>query len=35
MTFMGAIAGGGNAANPYLVAGVSIAGEATYPAKTT
>ena len=35
MTFMGAIAGGGQAANPYLVAGVSIAGESTYTAKTT
>ena len=35
MTFMGAIAGGGKAANPYLVAGVSIAGENTYAAKTT
>ena len=35
MTFMGAIAGGGRAANPYLVAGVSIAGETTYTAETT
>ena len=35
MTFMGAIAGGGKAANPYLVAGVNIGDEATYTAKTT
>lgn len=35
MTFMGAIAGGGKAANPYLVAEVGIGGETTYSAKTT
>jgi len=35
MTFMGAIAGGGIAANPYLVSGVSIGEETTYSAKTT
>ena len=35
MTFMGAIAGGGKAANPYLVARVSTAGQTTYEAKTT
>jgi len=35
MTFMGAIAGGGKAANPYLVSGVSIGEETTYTAQTT
>lgn len=35
MTFMGAIAGGGKAAQPYLVASVSNEGEQTYTAKTT
>lgn len=35
MTFIGAIAGGGKAANPYLVSSVSIEGESTYAAKTT
>jgi len=35
MTFMGAIAGGGKAANPYLVAEVGIGGETTYSAQTT
>ena len=35
MTFMGAIAGGGRAANPYLVANVSIGEETTYTAQTT
>lgn len=35
MVFMGAIAGGGKAANPYLVSEVSIEGEQTYAAETT
>ena len=35
MVFMGAIAGGGKAANPYLVSQVSIDGEITYGAKTS
>lgn len=34
MTFMGAIAGGGQAANPYLVSRVSCGDETTYQAKT-
>ena len=33
MTFMGAIAGGGSAAEPYLMAYVENSGEATYEAK--
>ncbi len=33
MTFMGAIAGGGEAAQPHLVANVKLAGETTYEAK--
>lgn len=35
MTFMGQIAGGGVAAQPYLVAEVQSGGETTYRAKTT
>ncbi|MBQ7800732.1 MAG: penicillin-binding protein [Oscillospiraceae bacterium] len=35
MTFMGAIAGGGTAAEPYLVAQVSVGEEITYTAETT
>lgn len=35
MTFMGAIAGGGSAAEPYLVSQVSVAGEITYTAETS
>lgn len=35
MVFMGAIGGGGKAANPYLVSEVSIEGEQTYAAKTS
>lgn len=35
MTFMGAIAGGGKGAVPYLVASVSHEGENTYTAQTT
>ena len=35
MTFMGMIAGGGKAANPYLVSEVSIADDVNYAAKTT
>ena len=35
MTFMGAIAGGGEAANPYLVARVTCGEEETYRARTT
>ena len=35
MTFMGAIAGGGSAAEPYLMASVSSGGETTYRAKTS
>ena len=35
MTFMGAIAGGGTAAEPYLVANVSSGGETTYRAKVS
>ena len=35
MTFMGAIAGGGTAAEPYLVAQVSVGDEITYSAETT
>lgn len=34
MTFMGAIAGGGSAAEPYLVSGVSVGSDTTYTAKT-
>ena len=34
LTFMGAIAGGGRAAEPYLVSGVSTGEEQTYTAKT-
>lgn len=34
MTFMGAIAGGGNAAEPYIMAHVENGGETTYSAKT-
>ncbi|MBP3674243.1 MAG: penicillin-binding protein [Oscillospiraceae bacterium] len=35
MTFMGAIAGGGTAAEPYLVSQVSVGEDITYTAKTT
>ena len=35
MTFMGMIAGGGKAANPYLVSEVSIGDDVNYSAKTT
>ena len=35
MVFMGAIGGGGKAANPYLVSEVSIEGEQTYAAQTS
>ena len=35
MTFMGMIAGGGQAAEPYLVSQVSAHGEVTYTAQTT
>ena len=35
MVFMGAVAGGGVAANPYLVSEVYSEGEQTYSAKTT
>ena len=35
MTFMGAIAGGGIAAEPHLVSRVSVGGEVTYTAETT
>lgn len=35
MTFMGAIANGGNAAKPYLVSRVQGSGDAAYQAKTT
>jgi len=35
MVFMGAIAGGGKAANPYLVSKVYSEGELTYSARTT
>jgi peptidoglycan glycosyltransferase len=35
MTFMGAIAGGGQAAEPHIVASVSLEGELTYEAETT
>ena len=35
MTFMGAIAGGGKAAEPYVVANVTCAGEVTYEAETS
>ena len=34
MTFMGAIAGGGSAAEPYLVSGISVGSDTTYTAKT-
>lgn len=35
MTFMGAIAGGGSGAEPYIVSQVTNGGEITYQAKTT
>ena len=35
MTFMGAIAGGGTAAEPYIVSRVQVGEETTYRAKTT
>lgn len=35
MTFMGAIANGGNAAQPYVVSEVSVGRKTTYEAKTT
>lgn len=35
MTFMGAIAGGGSGAEPYIMAQVTNGGEITYQAKTT
>lgn len=35
MTFMGAIAGGGSAANPYIVSQVTCGEEVTYEAETT
>jgi peptidoglycan glycosyltransferase len=34
MTFMGAIGGGGSAAEPYLMERITLAGETTYQAKT-
>lgn len=35
LTFVGAIAGGGQAVSPYVVQSVSVAGETTYSASTT
>jgi len=35
MTFMGAVGGGGQAAEPYIVSSVSGGGQTTYTAKTT